>query len=240
MDIGKSFSYPFEDDDWLSKLFLGTIVSLIPILNFAWTGYTVDIVRNVNDGVSLPMPEWSDFGDKFVKGFLIWAAGFIYALPALIIGCLPIGFLVIPASIEGSDISGTVISLFTGIGIFLICLLALYFLALSFYFPAVFINFARKGTFGSCFEIGEIFKIVSKNTSKYLTAWLVSIVGAIVVGIVVTLISIVLGFIPCIGWVLMWLISALSSVYLFAVYAHLFGQVAAPEATSVTITEPDV
>jgi hypothetical protein len=69
---------------------------------------------------------------------------------------------------------------------------------------------------------------------------LVSIVGAIVVGIVVTLISIVLGFIPCIGWVLMWLISALSSVYLFVVYAYLFGQVAAPEATSVTITEPEV
>jgi hypothetical protein len=239
MDIGKSFSYPFEDDDWISKLFLGTIVSLIPILNFAWTGYTVDIVRNVIDGVTLPMPEWSDFGDKFVKGFFIWAAGFIYALPALIIGCLPIGLLVIPASIEGSNTSETFFSIFTGVGIFFACLIVLYSLALSFYFPAVFINFAKKGTFGSCFEIGEIVKIVSKNTSKYLTAWLVSIVGAIVVGIVVALISIVLGLIICIGWVLMWLISALSSVYLFTLYAHLFGQVAAPEATSVAISESD-
>jgi len=240
MNIGKSFSYPFEDDDWISKLFLGTIVSLIPILNFAWTGYTVDIVRNVIDGVTLPMPEWSDFGDKFVKGFFIWAAGFIYALPALIIGCLPIGLLVIPASIEGSNTSETFFSIFAGVGIVFACLIVLYSLALSFYFPAVFINFAKKGTFGSCFEIGEIIKIVSKNTSKYLTAWLVSIVGAIVVGIVVALISIVLGLIPCIGWVLMWLISALSSVYLFAIYAHLFGQVAAAEATSVAITESDV
>ncbi|MGB7095956.1 MAG: hypothetical protein WBD62_15035, partial [Anaerolineales bacterium] len=62
MDIGKSFSYPFEDDEWLTKLFLGAIVSAVPILNFAWTGYTVDIMRNVIDGVSMPMPAWSDFG----------------------------------------------------------------------------------------------------------------------------------------------------------------------------------
>jgi hypothetical protein len=98
---------------------------------------------------------------------------------------------------------------------------------------------ARKGTFGSCFEIGEIIKIISQNTGKYLTAWLVSIVGAVVVGIVVSLLSIVLWVIPCIGWILMWLISALSSVYLFTLYAHLFGQVVAPEATSVSITESD-
>jgi hypothetical protein len=239
MDIGKSFSYPFEDKEWLSKLFLGAIVSVIPILNFAWTGYSVNIVRNVIDGVSLPLPEWSDFGNKFVKGFLIWAAGFIYALPALVLGCLPIGLLVIPASTEGSNISDSFLSVFTGVGILLACLIVLYSLALSFYFPAVFINLARKGTFGSCFEIGEIIKIISQNTSKYLTAWLVSIVGGVVVGIVVSLLSIVLWVIPCIGWILMWLISALSSVYLFTLYAHLFGQVVAPEATSVSITESD-
>ncbi len=237
MDIGKSFSYPFEDDDWLSKLFLGAIVSMVPILNFAWTGYTVDIVRNVIDGVSLPMPEWSDFGDKFVKGFFIWAAGFIYSLPALIIGCIPLGLLVIPASSESSTTSDTFLSIFAGVGIFFACLIILYALVLSFYFPAVFINFAIKETFGSCFEVGEIIRIVSKNINKYLTAWLVTIVGAIVVGIVVAIISTILGIIPCIGWILAWIISAISSVYLFVLYAHLFGQVVAPESTSEATIE---
>ena len=113
MDIGKSFSYPFEDDEWLTKLFLGAIISIVPILNFAWTGYTVDIVRNVMDGVERPMPDWSEFGDKFVKGFLIWAAGFIYTLPALLIACLPLGFLIIPASMESSNVTETLTALFT-------------------------------------------------------------------------------------------------------------------------------
>jgi len=233
MDIGKSFSYPFEDDEWLTKLFLGAIISAVPILNFAWTGYTVDIMRNVIDGVSMPMPAWSDFGDKFVKGFLVWAAGFIYTLPALIIACLPLGFLIIPATMESSNTTETLISVFTGIGILFLCLLVLYLLAFSFFFPAVYINFARKGTFGSCFEISEIIKIVSQNTSKYLTAWLVSIVGAIVVGIIVMLVSLVLAIIPCIGWLITWVISALSSVYIFTLYSHLFGQVVAVDTTSV-------
>jgi len=237
MDIGKSFSYPFEDDEWLTKLFLGAIISAVPILNFAWTGYTVDIMRNVIDGVSMPMPAWSDFGDKFVKGFLVWAAGFIYTLPALIIACLPLGFLIIPATMESSNTTETLISVFTGIGILFLCLLVLYLLAFSFFFPAVYINFARKGTFGSCFEIREIIKIVSQNTSKYLTAWLVSIVGAIVVGIIVMLVSLVLAIIPCIGWLITWVISALSSVYIFTLYSHLFGQVVAVDTTSVVTTD---
>lgn len=237
MDIGKAFSYPFEDDEWLSKLFLGAIVSAVPILNFAWTGYTVDIVRNVSDGVSLPLPDWSEFGDKFVKGFLIWAAGFIYSLPALIIACLPLGFLTISVLAEDSNLSDTFFSVFTGVGIFLICLIVLYLLVFSFYFPAVYINFARKGTFGSCFEIGKIIKIVSENTSEYLTAWLISIVGAILVGIIIAVAIGLLGWILCIGWIIAWLISAIGSVYMYVIFSHLFGQVSAEKSLTTSIPE---
>jgi hypothetical protein len=237
MDIGKAFTFPFEDDEWLTKLFLGAIVSLVPILNFAWGGYTVDILRNVIDGVSHPLPAWSDFGEKFVKGFIIWVSGFIYALPAFVVACVPLAFLIIPANVEGTNFSDALAATFTGVGIFLICILALYLLVLTFYYPAVYINFARKGTFGSCFEIGEIFKIISENTSKYLTAWLVSIVGAIVIIVIVSIVSLILGLIPCVGWILTWVISALSTVYLTAFYVHLFGQVVYEPATGMTVTE---
>ena len=229
MDIGKAFSFPFEDDEWLTKLVLGAVVSAVPILNFAWTGYTVDILKNVIDRHAQPLPDWSDFGDKFVKGFFISVAGLIYSLPAIILACLPLGLLVIPVSseINAESVSQPEVfaSIFTGVGIVLICLLVLYLLVFSFFYPAVFIHFARKGTFGSCFEISEIIKIVSQNTSKYLTAWLVSIVGAIVVGIIVSVLSVVLSPIICIGWLLTWVVSALAGVYLFVIYAHLFGQV---------------
>jgi hypothetical protein len=237
MDIGKSFTYPFEDDDWISKLFLGAIVSAVPILNFAWTGYTVDLVRNVIDDVSTPLPDWSEFGDKFVKGFLIWVAGFIYSLPVLIIACFPLSLLIIPAYAENQTLSETFLSIFVGIGIFLICLLILYMLVLSFYFPAVYINFAWKGSFGSCFEIREIIKVVSRNTSEYLTAWLISIVGAIIVGVIMSMAISILGWIVCIGWIIAWLISAVGGVYIYLIFSHLFGQVPAEKSLTTSLAE---
>jgi hypothetical protein len=244
MDIGKSFSYPFEDDEWLTKLLLGAVVSAVPILNFAWTGYTVDILKNVIDGFSRPLPDWSDFGEKFVKGFFIWAAGFIYTLPAMLIACLPLGLLLIPAASEIGSAAGNNseginawFSIFSGVSLIFVCLLVLYLLLFSFYFPAAYINFAQKGTFGSLFEIREIIKIVSENTSEYLTAWLISIVGAILVGIIISIVSTVLGFIFCIGWLLSWVFTALAGVYLFVVFVHLFGQVVAADTMEVVPIE---
>lgn len=240
MDIGKSFSYPFEDDQWISKLFIGAIVNAVPIINFAFTGYTVNIVRKVSDGETLPLPDWSEFGDNFVKGFLIWAAGFIYSLPAIIVACLPIGLLAIPvATSEGSNVSETFFSVFTGIGIFLVCLLAIYILLLSFYLPAVYINFARKGSFGSCFEIGEIFRIVSTNLGQYLTAWLIFIVAAIIVSVITSIVWTILSPIICIGWIIAWVIAALGSVYILVIGAHLFGQVGAEVSPPSAIAETE-
>ncbi|PKO21777.1 MAG: hypothetical protein CVU38_12955, partial [Chloroflexi bacterium HGW-Chloroflexi-1] len=76
MDIGKSFTYMFEDPDWLRKLGIGTLVGLIgivfsPILIgfiplLMLMGYTLDVVRNTMDGRQYPLPEWEDWG-----GFLV-------------------------------------------------------------------------------------------------------------------------------------------------------------------------
>jgi len=60
MDIGKSFSYPFEDNKWLSKLIIGALVSIVPILNFAWAGYLIDLLKNVINKAAEPLPEWTD------------------------------------------------------------------------------------------------------------------------------------------------------------------------------------
>jgi hypothetical protein len=175
------------------------------------------------DGVAKPLPEWSDFGDKFVKGLLLSLAGIIYSLPALVIACIGGIVFLIPAS-QGTEVQDTFAAVSSGIGLLLSCLIAIYALVLSFYLPAVYINFARKGTFGSCFEFGEIIRIVSQNTSRYLTAWLISIVAGIVVGVVLGLVGSVLSIIPCVGWIVAWLIGAIGGMYIFTIFAHLFGQ----------------
>ncbi len=92
MEIGKSFSYPFEDNQWISKLGLGALISLVPILNFAWIGYTVG-EKNPIAGEPWPLPDWSDLGKKFMDGLFFAIAMLIYSLPGLLLLGLPIAFM---------------------------------------------------------------------------------------------------------------------------------------------------
>ncbi len=236
MDIGKSFTFSFEDNDWFTKYLLGALISAIPILNFAWVGYLIDLIGNVAENEPFPLPDWSDLGDKFIKGLVIWLAGMLYALPAIILFGFPLVASIITSLSSGNDFSQALVSVFVGVGVVLVCLITLYFLAFSFFFPAVNIHYSRHGTFGSCFQLRDIFQIVSENLGNYVIAWLVTIVFSIVVGTVLSFIGLVTGFIICIGWILMWVLSAFATVWISTVYAHLFGQVAAEAQVAMVLS----
>lgn len=235
MDIGRSFTFSFEDKDWFPKYLLGALISAIPILNFAWMGYLIEIIGNVADEVPYPLPDWSDLGEKFINGLIIWLAGLVYALPAIILFGFPFTISLVSGLASNTDCGQAIASALVGLGVILACLITIYFVAFSFLFPAVMINFARFGTFGSCFQFREIIKIVSENSSNYVIAWLVAIIFGFVVGMVLSTIGVVMGFIICFGWILMWVLSALATIWISTVYAHLFGQVAAEAGTSMEL-----
>jgi len=225
MDIGKSFRFVFDDKDWATKLLLGLLVSIVPILNLAWNGYLVQLVRNVSEDVEFPLPEWSDFGDKFVKGLILFLAVILYALPVVIVVIvMGLGGLATGLSTDG-NITDTVASIFAGVGILLGCLIVIYFLALTFYLPAVYVHFSRVGTFGSCFEIGKIFNLISANIGEYLTAWIVSLLFGLVLGVIASVVFSILLVIVCIGWILAVVLWGFLAVWPTAVIAHMFGQI---------------
>jgi hypothetical protein len=235
MDIGKAFTYPFEDERWVTKSLLGAVVWAIPIVNFAWGGYMIDLLKNVIAGNPRPLPEWGDFGDKWIKGGLLVVAGLIYSIPALVLACIPLTLLGGLAGFQGDNISDSAVGLLSGVGGLFACLIALYSLALSFYYPAIYIHFARLGEFRAFFEFGHINKIIRADLGKYLTAWVVSLLAGIFVGLVFGGVSTLLGFIPCIGWILSWAVAAITGVYVFYIYAHIFAQVVTP-ASAMTVT----
>ena len=84
--------------------------------------------------------------------------------------------------------------------------------------------FTREGTFASCFKFREVFDLISQNSASFLTAWGVSLLASLGVGLVVGLVNTFVGWIPCIGWIVGLGLSLGSGVYITAVYAHLFGQ----------------
>ena len=237
MDIGKSFSFPFEDEKWLSKLVIGAIVSAIPIVNFIFVGYIVDTVKNVMAGLARPLPEWVEWGEKFMKGLILFLASLVYSIPVICVSILAFFPILAVSNAQNNQNAQEALGWLTsGVGILALCFLTLYGLALSFFLPAVLVNFARKGTFGSCFEIGEIVRVFSSNVGKYLTAWLIFLVASIVVSTVVGLVSSALFFIPCLGWILAWILGGVAAVYPGLVGAHLFGQAA--ESSALVVTDP--
>ena len=225
MDSGKSISYAFEDENWLSKLGVGALISLVPILNFAWLGYLVDIMRNVSDGQAEPLPGWDELGEKFTKGLYISIAGLIYSLPGLLFLCLPFGFILIPLFSEYQDLQQALTIGASLASIAMFCCIGFYFLLFSFIFPAVNLNFARQGTFQACFRLREIIGLITTHTGDYLIAWLVAIVAGLAITVLLGIIGLILGWIPCLGQILLWAVGAIAGAYTGAVYAHLFGQI---------------
>jgi len=241
MDFQRSFQYQFEDKEWISKLGLGAVITLVPILNCAWAGYTIGIIRNVMAGAAQPLPSWDDLGKRFMDGLILTAAGLVYALPLIIAVCIPTGIMAASGLISGNndlqDIGQVMLSA-GGVLLFaMLCVFFAYGLALSLIFPAIEVMFAREGTFASCFKFREAFNMISRNSSAFLTVWGITILSALVVGLVVGMASALVGWIPCIGWAASLVLSLGSSVYLTSLRAHLvgqFGRLAYGEAPLVT------
>ncbi len=228
MDIEKSFTFPFEDQEWASKLGLGAVISIVPILNFAWSGYMVGIIRNVMGNITEPLPTWDDLGRKFTDGLILFAASLIYALPMLILLCLPLSAMAFSGALaENTNLDDIARAIGDAGGVLflgLLCLLFLYGLVLSVIYPAILVMFAREGTFAACFKLGEAFGMVSRNAGPFFTAWGLSLAASIGVGLVSGFINIVLSFIPCLGGIISLALSLATVVYTSVVYAHLFAQ----------------
>lgn len=228
MNVEESFTYPFGDKEWISKLGLGALISMVPVLNFAWSGYLVGILRNMMNHVAEPLPTWDDLGKKFSDGLLLFAAGLVYALPILIPFLLPVVVTVLSGLASGMQNMQDIARSLTDVGnilfLCLTCVLILYGLLLSILYPAILVMFAREGTFVSCFKLPEVFALIRNNAAAFFTAWGLSLAASIGVGLVVGFINLIVSWIPCIGWIFGMVLALASGVYSMTVYAHLFGQ----------------
>jgi hypothetical protein len=214
MDIGKAFSFVFEDEDWVIKILLGAVILLVPIFGqLALIGYGIAIIRNVKAGESRPLPTWDNWGNYFMDGLMFWVVEMVYAIPIFILICPIIAVGLLPVLSGESEELAIALSSISGIAILGIsCLIILYSILLALLRPALRIHYAETGEIGACLRLGDIFRLLFDNLGNIILiqilVWAVSMIVLSVVG-TLTLGLLVL---PVSFW-----IAALSS--------HLYGQI---------------
>ncbi len=213
MDIGIAFTYMFQDKDWLKKILIGGVISLIPIVNFAALGYVVRLVRNVRDGQDVPLPEWDQFGEYFVSGLYLFLVYLVYAIPPILLACLQgAGSIMLGAAGNGQG-AEDLVSAYAIASVCLSCLTGLWGLFIAVISPALFVRFAETGSFGATLGLSGWLGVMRANLGAYLIVLILS-------WLVLTFLA-PLGAIACLVGIIF------TQFWAYLVTGHWFGQLAA-------------
>jgi hypothetical protein len=208
VDISRAFKAPFEDPDWVKKTLLGWLWFLLFFTIPAVYGAMIEYVQRVSRGDNR-LPEWDDFGGKWVKGLLVFVAGFIYFLPVVVLGAILVVPLALSAQTNAEGLTGLLAG---GMCLFWV-VAAAYSIAVSILFYAAIVNYAMKGHFGAFFEVSEI--LAKVKVPGYWMAWLFTIVVSIAASAITSVLTA-----TYIGGILVGAVVYLESMMI----AHLFGQ----------------
>jgi len=225
MQFGRAFSFAFEDPDWLKKIGIAALVSLIPLVGQIFlVGWGVEVMRRVINRDAVPLPDWTDFSGHLVRGLKATVVYLVYSLPMILFGfCMWAGmmgstllFAGDEANVEAASIAMIVVAGALG------CLMLIYGILMAFLLPAALARMAVSGNLGGAFRIGDVFKLVRAAPGPYVLV----ILGSMLAGIIGSLGSIACG----IG-------ALLTTAYASTITGHLTGQayLAASEAKPAAV-----
>jgi hypothetical protein len=60
LDLERAFRRPFKDPARTSRIGLGAVIQLVPILNIAGLGDQLDVMRRARDGGDATLPTWDN------------------------------------------------------------------------------------------------------------------------------------------------------------------------------------
>lgn len=215
MDVGRSFTFVTQDPQWISKLAIAAAIYAAGTLLFpiGWIllGYQLEVTRRTYTGQDLPLPEWDNIGDYFVRGLLVNIGIMIWILPMVaIFACVIIAGV-------AADNSGGLAAI---LGFCVAGPLLLAFMA--FVLPIVIARFAVEQRFSAMLDIGDILTEARRAIGPLaLNA---------VVAVAVLLGATLIGFMACFIGILV------TIPFAYLVLGHLLGQVyrsAHPDAAAV-------
>jgi hypothetical protein len=87
MNFMDALQYPMQDKNWLTKLFIGAVVLLVPIIGgMVVLGYGLRLIQMIYRREP-GLPEWDDWGGDLTRGFMALLGILIYFIPSILIYC---------------------------------------------------------------------------------------------------------------------------------------------------------
>ncbi len=165
MEFGKSFTYVFEDKDWVVKILLAAVIAFIPIVGaLAVAGWGVEITKRAIHKDPEALPGWGDFVNYLIKGLVFILIGFVYMLPVILVQICSSGTVFLGQE-TGEDgimlIANFVLACFG-------CLSFIYAVLVFFLIAAAVGRYADTGEIGSAFQFGKVFATVKAAPAPYL------------------------------------------------------------------------
>jgi hypothetical protein len=175
-DLGRSFTFVFQDPRWLEKVVVGGLFYIASIFIIGWfflLGYMARIVRHVVEGRDQELPEWNDLGSMFVDGLKLFLVGFLWYVPLILLIIPVIVAAIVLEQAGGGEVGGLV----SGCMMMLIVPLAL---IITFVLPAALLRTAVYGTVEAGLKVGSVFGFVKANFVNFLLAFVVYLAASFI------------------------------------------------------------
>jgi hypothetical protein len=175
LDFGRAFRFVVDDPDWVKKILIGGLFTLLSAILVGAPfvgGYFVRLVRNVARGDERPLPEWDDLGGLFMDGLRAMAVYLAHLAAAMILPVTLGGLLFLMMAVsagrgDAGDVVGT-LAAFGMVGVYAIG--GLLMLVLMAYVPAALLRFVLYDRVAAAFEPREVIALVRRNVANYLLA----------------------------------------------------------------------
>lgn len=208
-------SYPMEGDTWVGRMLIGGIILFFAFLIlpvFFFQGYLLRVLGSTVRGESEP-PAWDDWGGLFIDGLKTTAVVFVYGIVPMVV-FVGIGGALVGLGGAAGDSGGGILA---GVGLITFLLFIPVMLLIYYIVPAALANMAVEGSIGAAFDFEMISNVVLS------VDYLVAVLMPIVVGVIINLISFVLG-ITIIGYLLVPFISFYGQVAIFRMFGLAFAK----------------
>jgi len=166
--LKKAFRSPFKDNNWISKILIGGLISAIPIAGFIAYGYLMLHLHSLLTSENNNLPRWTDISVILKVSLKLLIVALIYVWPIVVLYLFIIWpYYSIYLTARMKIIVGLPFILFV-----------------KFFLNIAYVRFAKSNfQISAVTSIGETFKLIKTHFKKYFIVYLYDVIAFLIINL---------------------------------------------------------